>query len=209
MDDVIREVAALTPGPFIHVGGDEAHSTSDADYLAFMTRMQEIVQAHGKQMLGWEEAACIELAPGSVVQHWHNEMAKCAAGQGVKVIMSPAGHAYLDMKYDDSTVLGRTGPATSASRRPTPGIPPRCSLASRRTRSWAWRRRSGPRRCARWTTWSSWSSRACSATPRSAGRRPRGRSWDDYRQRLAGHGPRLEAMGVSFYRAPQIRWLHE
>ena len=32
IDDVIRELAALTPGPYIHIGGDEASSTSDADY---------------------------------------------------------------------------------------------------------------------------------------------------------------------------------
>ncbi|MCB0202357.1 MAG: family 20 glycosylhydrolase, partial [Anaerolineae bacterium] len=33
-----------------------------------------------------------------------------------------------------------------------------------------------------------------------------GRSWDEYRQRLAAHGPRLEAQGVDFYRAPEIPW---
>ena len=30
VDDVVREVAALTPGPYLHVGGDEAHSTDPA-----------------------------------------------------------------------------------------------------------------------------------------------------------------------------------
>src|SRR5688572_1493979 len=28
IDDVIRELAAITPGPWIHIGGDESHATS-------------------------------------------------------------------------------------------------------------------------------------------------------------------------------------
>jgi len=39
LDDVIREIAALTPGPYIHIGGDEAHATSREDYLKFMERI--------------------------------------------------------------------------------------------------------------------------------------------------------------------------
>ena len=31
--DVTREVAALTPGPWLHLGGDESLSTSTEDYL--------------------------------------------------------------------------------------------------------------------------------------------------------------------------------
>ena len=33
VDDVIRELAALTPGQYLHIGGDEAHSTSHEDYV--------------------------------------------------------------------------------------------------------------------------------------------------------------------------------
>ena len=85
LDDVIRELAALTPGPYIHVGGDEARSTSDEDYRRFMQRVQQIVQAHGKQMLGWAEIAQIDLSPGTVAQHWQGDFgsrASCAGHQG-------------------------------------------------------------------------------------------------------------------------------
>jgi hexosaminidase len=34
----------------------------------------------------------------------------------------------------------------------------------------------------------------------------RGRSWAEYRQRLGAQGPRLRALGVSFYRAPEVPW---
>ncbi len=48
LDDVIRELAALTPTPYIHIGGDEAQSTPEEDYKKFIKRIQEIVISHGK-----------------------------------------------------------------------------------------------------------------------------------------------------------------
>ncbi|MYW28952.1 family 20 glycosylhydrolase [Streptomyces sp. SID2119] len=43
VDDVLREVAALTPGKYLHIGGDEAHATSHEDYVAFMAKAQAVV----------------------------------------------------------------------------------------------------------------------------------------------------------------------
>ena len=200
VDDVLREVAALTPGPFIHVGGDEAHSTSDADYATFMTRVQEIVRSHGKQMLAWEEAARIGLAPGSAVQHWHNEMAARAAGQGAQVIMSPAAYAYLDMKYDDSTPLGLNWAGNISVERAynwdpatvQPGIPEDAILGVEAP-LWA-------------ETVRTMDDLEFLVFPRLLGHAEiawspaAGRSWDEYRPRLAGHVARLEALGVNFYR---------
>ncbi len=205
VDDVLREVAALTPGPFIHVGGDEAHSTPDADYARFMARVQEIVQSHGKQMLAWEEAARIDLVPGSAVQHWHSDMAVHAVKQGAQVIMSPSAHAYLDMKYDDSTALGLNwagnisvekayawDPATVRT-----GIPEEAILGVEAP-LWA-------------ETVRTLDDLEYLVFPRLLGiaeigwSPAEGRSWDEYRQRLAGHAARLEALGVNFYRG----WMRE
>lgn len=36
LEDTLREIAALTPAPYIHIGGDEAHSTDDSDYRIFI-----------------------------------------------------------------------------------------------------------------------------------------------------------------------------
>ena len=33
-----------------------------------------------------------------------------------------------------------------------------------------------------------------------------GTDWDTYRARLAAHGPRLDALGVNFYRDPDVDW---
>ena len=36
--------------------------------------------------------------------------------------------------------------------------------------------------------------------------RKEGRSWEEYRTRLAQHGPRLEARDVDFFRSPLVDW---
>jgi len=35
---------------------------------------------------------------------------------------------------------------------------------------------------------------------------PIGHSWEEYRKRLAAHGKRMEAMGINFYKSPEIDW---
>src|SRR5258708_8247734 len=112
IDQVIGELAALTPGPYIHIGGDEATSTSASDYAAFIARAQQIVAAHGKTVVGWHDIANTTLLPSTVAQFWgttpsHSAVA-AAAANGTKVVMSPANHAYLDMKYTRKTKLGQT-----------------------------------------------------------------------------------------------------
>jgi len=34
----------------------------------------------------------------------------------------------------------------------------------------------------------------------------KGQNWEEYRQRLAAHGRRMEAMDINFYRAPDVDW---
>ncbi len=206
VDDVIRELAALTPGPYLHIGGDEAHSTSAADYVRFIARVQEIVQARGKQMIGWEEIAQSELFSTSIVQHWHSDLARTAVQQGAKVIMSPASRTYLDMKYDDSTPLGLDwagcidvkeaytwDPATQVD-----GVSESDVLG---VEAPLWSETLETIEDVEFMTF-----------PRLLGcaeigwSPETGRNWDEYRLRLAAQGPRWAAMGVNFYRSPQIPW---
>ncbi|MDN3670046.1 beta-N-acetylhexosaminidase [Echinicola jeungdonensis] len=107
VDDVVREISAITPGPYIHIGGDEAHATELGDYILFIEQVQDAVNSYGKNMIGWDEVAQAALRPESLVQFWSNpENAKLGADQGVKIIMSPAWKTYLDMQYDSTTHLG-------------------------------------------------------------------------------------------------------
>src|SRR5687767_14479653 len=109
IDDVVREISAITPGPWFHIGGDEVKTLSAEQYNGFINRVQGIVQSHGKQMVGWDEIAPANLLPTSVVQHWRPKTTpKEAVAKGAKVIMSVANRAYIDMKYDASTPIGLT-----------------------------------------------------------------------------------------------------
>jgi hexosaminidase len=107
IDDVVRELAAITPGPYIHIGGDESHATSKEDYIPFIRRVQDIVHSHGKEVMGWDEISLSKLGPNTVAQYWSNaDNAGKAVSQGARILMSPAKKAYIDMKYDSTTVLG-------------------------------------------------------------------------------------------------------
>ncbi len=107
VDDVVREISELTPGPWFHVGGDESYSTDDDDYVYFINRAREIVNSHGKSMIGWDEVAHAGLDEADIVQFWSKEEnALLGVQKGTKILMSPSKHAYLDMKYDEDSRLG-------------------------------------------------------------------------------------------------------
>ena len=206
VDDVVREVAALTPGPFLHIGGDEAHSTPKADYIAFITRVQEIVRAHGKRMVGWEEISQIQLAPDTVAQQWFSDGATRAAAQGAQVIVSPASRIYLDMKYHERSPLGLNWAGNVSVEHSydwnpaeaSPGVGEDDILGVE---------------APLWTeTIRTFDDLAFMVFPRllslaEIGWTPQDqREWADYRTRLAAHGPRLDALDLHFYRASEVDW---
>ena len=108
VNDVVRELSEITPGPYFHLGGDESHATKKEDFIKFINKSQEIVLAHGKKPIGWEEIAQTTLQPATIVQYWSNAAhASSAVQQGARVVISPAKRTYLDMSYDSTTNLGQ------------------------------------------------------------------------------------------------------
>ncbi|WP_063891781.1 family 20 glycosylhydrolase [Paenibacillus sp. Soil787] len=110
VDDVIRELAAISPSPYIHIGGDEAQSTTAADYDYFIGRVTTIVNNYGKKVIGWDPSDTSSGATSdSILQDWHctTSTGTSAKTKGMKVIVSPA-NAYLDQKYYSDTPLGLT-----------------------------------------------------------------------------------------------------
>jgi hexosaminidase len=207
IDDVVRELAALTPGPYIHIGGDESNATKEEDYIPFINRVQDIVLAHGKKVIGWDDIAIASLKPNAFAQHWSNvKNANMAVSQGAKLIMSPAKKAYLDMKYDRSTKLGLrwaglieidTGyiwdPADYV-----PGIGKENILGIE---------------APLWTeTITNMDEIEFMVFPRLPGYAEIGwtpsslRNWDEYKERLAKHGERFKAMDIDFYRSELVPW---
>lgn len=107
IDDVIREISAISPSPYFHIGGDESHATKHDDYIYFINRVLKIAEKYDKQVIGWDEIAAADIKPGNIVQHWRNKKnAVIAKEKGCKVILSPGSFAYLDMKYQADTKLG-------------------------------------------------------------------------------------------------------
>lgn len=206
IDDVIREMAAITPGPYIHIGGDEAFKVKTADYIHFIERVQAIVQSYGKQMIGWEEIAQARLLPTTIVQHWHNELARTAAEQGVKVIVSPGSRTYLDMQYDESTPIGQHWAGyvevdAAYSWDPVTQINGVGEVDIVGVEAPLWTE-----------TIETKDDVALMIFPRLPGiaeigwSAVGGRDWNEYRHRLAAHGPRMTAMGINFYPSPLIPW---
>ena len=107
VDRVIGELAAISPSPYIHIGGDESDATPHEGYIRFVDSVQKIVRRHGKTMIGWDEIARAPLDSGTVVQFWiHKDEAAKASLAGHPVIYSYAPYMYLDMKYNKKTPLG-------------------------------------------------------------------------------------------------------
>ncbi len=121
LEDVLSEVCELFPGPYIHIGGDEAPKTrwnncthckdlmkkeglKDASELQsyFIRRMEKFLEKKGKQMLGWDEILEGGLAPNAVVMSWRGtEGGIAAAKQHHRVVMTPGGFCYFDHYQGD------------------------------------------------------------------------------------------------------------
>ncbi|MGW9632242.1 family 20 glycosylhydrolase [Agromyces sp. NPDC055520] len=106
--DVTREIAEITPGPWLHIGGDESWSTPAADYLDLVQRITAAAATTGKTVIGWHEIGASRALPaGTISQYWsylvpqENAAALTSSviEQGGRVIMSPADAAYLDIRY--------------------------------------------------------------------------------------------------------------
>ncbi len=203
---VLKEIAALTPGPYIHIGGDEASVTSPGEYNAFVARVESLLTSQGKRMIGWEEIARAPLSPSSIAQHWAGNLAQQAVQRGMKVIMSPSSRAYMDMKYTSASPLGQTwagyievdrayswDPATEVA-----GVG-ESSLLGLEAPLWT-------------ETIQTMSDIEYMMYPRVPGygeigwSDQAGRDWNEYRLRLGTHGPRLSAQGVNYYQSPLIPW---
>jgi len=105
--DVVRTMAELTPGQWLHIGGDEAHSTDHDEYVSFIELLQREVAATDKHMVAWEEAGAAPLHRDTLLQHWLHADKAAAATEGVRFVLSPARHTYLDMRHAPDDRVGR------------------------------------------------------------------------------------------------------
>ena len=220
MEDVIDEVASLFPGPFLHVGGDECPKTrwkacpkcqarigserlADENELQswFVRRVERIVNARGKRLIGWDEILEGGLAPNATVMSWRGvEGGIEAARQGHDVVMSPTTHCYLDYAQDE-------GDAELAFDAYLPlekvysyePVPPELTPEQEKhvmgVQGNLWTEYIATPERAEYMLWP----RACAIA--EAGWSPPGsRDWGDFRARLAAHRGRLDALGIGSWK---------
>lgn len=73
----IEELAALTPGSYIHIGGDETMGLAKDKYARFQAEIRKMVARTGKKVVGWQETARADLNKDDLFQYWiHIKMPK-------------------------------------------------------------------------------------------------------------------------------------
>ena len=207
---VFADVAAMTPGPYVHIGGDEVLEMGHDEYVDLVGQAAAAVRAAGKQVVGWQEIATTPLEPGTVVQYWDTRVDTApfvaAARAGARILMSPASKVYLDMKYDERTRLGLEWAGHVEVRdaydwEPTtlvPGLPAE-SVAGVEAAVWT-------------ETIRTLDDLTTMLLPRLAAvaevawTAPGLRDWEDFRERLAPHGPFWDRLGLRWTASPQVAW---
>ncbi len=126
LEDVLTEVIALFPSPYIHIGGDECPKSTwrksafcqqlmkrqrlkNANELQhyFIRRIDRFVTAKGRTIIGWDEileggGPTIQLSPTAVVMSWRGQKGGIqAAKQGYDVVMTPDKFCYLNYYQAD------------------------------------------------------------------------------------------------------------
>ncbi|THA26335.1 hypothetical protein E4198_18035 [Streptomyces sp. RKND-216] len=213
LDDVIREVAAMTPGPYLHVGGDETDNRTPEDLAHYFGRIAQLVRKYGKQLIGWQESAAHLEPADTVTEFWvqgrNDEQVIAAAEGGAKVIVAPCEHAYLDMRYAPGKPeypVGTDWAGTVDLRKSyawqpedlLDGLPAKAVMGVE---------------AALWTEVVFGINQAeLLAFPRllavaETGWSPAAaKDWDGFAERVAAQGPRLRQAGVNYYRTPEVRW---
>lgn len=124
LDTIFGEVAALFPGQYIHIGGDECYhgfwekdpgcvalmqkeNLKDAKELQsyFIKKVVNIITSKGKKAIGWDEILYGGLADGAAIMSWRGTKGGIEASKaGHEVVMSPNSFAYLDYTQGDPSV---------------------------------------------------------------------------------------------------------
>ncbi|MDP2313776.1 MAG: beta-N-acetylhexosaminidase [Pseudomonadota bacterium] len=203
--DVWGEVAALTPGPWMHVGGDEAVDISQADYDTFVGWLQTVSSDNGKTMIGWDEIGPVPLDAPFVAQHWFDEdNALAAVAQGAQLVSSPAEHTYLDMRHDSSADYGQVWAGRIDVERAYDWEPVPEGLAEGDVlgvEGALWTEYVDTEEKLDFMLWP-----RLVAHAEVGWTADEGRVWEDFRERLGHHGARLYVLDVGFYDSSEMEW---
>jgi hexosaminidase len=206
LDDVIREIVAMTPGGYFHVGGDEVQALTAEQYARFIERVQGIVRKYDARMIGWEEIGKAALDPTSIIQQWKTDTLTAGISSPNDIIVSAAPRMYLDMKYNAQTELGLKWAGQIDVRKAYDWEPTTLLRNIQANRiigieAPLWSETPRNITAAQYLMMPRLPAVAELAwSPASV------RGWDSFRRRVAAHGPRWNLLGINFHRDPSIPW---
>jgi hexosaminidase len=218
MDKVFTEVAALFPGQYIHVGGDECYkgywaqdpackelmkklNTHHVEDLQgyFMGRMEKILKAKGKRLLGWDEILEGGISPDATVMSWRSmKGGEDAAKMGHDVVMSPTAYAYLDYQQGEKTIeppiYAGLRAKTCYSFEPLPdGVDPKYILGAQGN---LWSEQLPTMRHAQYMTYPrAWALAEVFWSPKAS------RNWDNFAKRMEAHFDRADVAEINYSKA--------
>jgi len=132
LNDVLVALAEMTPGQWMHIGGDECPLLSNEDFGKLVSMAAGIVAETGHQPVAWQEGALAGLGKDLVLQYWRtgdsNEPALYDAlldqiNVGADVILSPASHAYFDLRYDENDTVHQDWAGTLSVEKASDWVP--------------------------------------------------------------------------------------
>jgi hexosaminidase len=218
LDKVFTEVAALFPSPYIHIGGDECYLQYWAEdpgcralmkklntrHVAdlqgyFVNRLEKILKAKGKRLLGWDEILEGGTSPDATVMNWRGpEWGIEAAHLGHDVVMSPKDFVYLDYCQGDPTVdppiYANLRLRQSYSFEPVPdGVDAKHILGGQGN---LWTEQVPNLRYAQYMTYPrGWALAEVLWSPRET------KNWENFVNRVEAHFSRSDVAGVNYSRA--------
>jgi hexosaminidase len=194
LETLWTECATIFPGQIYHTGGDEAQSTTAADYNYFIQLSEQKLNARGKKMMGWEEIAKAMQLSTSLPQAWN-------IGHSGK-IQSSCDHLFVDMANDgnDQNAMSwcvSSVPLDAVYKTPTgsawTGIEA-CLWGEYITSQAALDKRNWPRLAALAEV--GWSPSPADLN----------NGWTAFASRIGTFGCRFNQLGVGYYNTPLVSW---
>lgn len=119
--NVLNEVVALFPSPYIHIGGDEVprgewrrseaararvHElglSSEDELQGWLIRqIRDHLAQHGRRLVGWDEIVSGDPGVSAMVMNWRGTRRGVqAASKGHEVVMTPTRYTYFDYYQAD------------------------------------------------------------------------------------------------------------
>jgi hexosaminidase len=218
LDKIFTELAALFPCEYIHVGGDEAYKGFWADcpkcqkrmadehlknvdelQSYFVKRMEKMLTAKGKKLIGWDEILEGGLAPSATVMSWRGMSGGVtAARMGHPVVMTPWDYCYLDLYQGEPVgeppTYGMCRLKDSYTHDPVPDSVDERLILGGQGNLWS---ESVPNfRHVEYMTWP----RGLALAEVYWSPKPK-RNWDDFISRMEAEFPRMDAANIKYARS--------